>query len=174
MFDSIGGQELLVIGIIALIVVGPKELPLLMRKAGQWMSRLRGMAADFRANFDEMARQAELDELRKEVEALRNNNPLQDIKDELTKPFETGIDPYAPVTPYGSDHHHHVTDQAPVMEALPAPDAAAAEAKPKRTRKPKVEVVAAPEVVAEAEVAAKPKRVRAPKASGKAPGVEVA
>lgn len=174
MFDSIGGQELLVIGIIALIVVGPKELPLLMRKAGQWTSRLRGMAADFRANFDEMARQAELDELRKEVEALRNNNPLQDIKDELTKPFETGIDPYAPVTPYGLDHHHHVTDQAPVMEALPVPDAAAAEAKPKRTRKPKVEVVAAPEVVAEAEVAAKPKRVRAPKASGKAPGVEVA
>ena len=83
MFDSIGFQELVIIGIIALIVVGPKELPLLMRKAGQWMSRLRGMAADFRANFDEMAPQAELDELRKEVEALRNNTPLQDIKDEL-------------------------------------------------------------------------------------------
>lgn len=173
MFDSIGFQELVVIGIIALMVVGPKELPLLMRKAGQWTARLRGMAADFRANFDEMARQAELDELRKEVEALRNNNPLQDIKDELTKPFETGIDPYAPVTPYGSDHHHHVTDQAPVMEVLAAPIESAPEAKPKRTRKPKVEALVAPEIATEAEVAAKPKRARAPRAS-KASGAEVA
>lgn len=173
MFDSIGFQELVVIGIIALMVVGPKELPLLMRKAGQWTARLRGMAADFRANFDEMARQAELDELRKEVEALRNNNPLQDIKDELTKPFETGIDPYAPVTPYGSDHHHHVTDQAPVMEVLAAPIESAPEAKPKRTRKPKVEALVVPEIAAEAEVAAKPKRARAPRAS-KASGAEVA
>ncbi len=169
MFDSIGFQELVIIGIIALIVVGPKELPLLMRKAGQWTSRLRGMAADFRANFDEMARQAELDELRKEVEALRNNNPLQDIKDELTKPFETGIDPYATVTPYGSDHHHHVTDQTQVMEALPAQ----VEAKPKRARKPKVEADVAPAQVADSEVAAKPKRARAPRAT-KAPGAEVA
>lgn len=177
MFDSIGFQELVVIGIIALMVVGPKELPLLMRKAGQWMSRLRGMAADFRANFDEMARQAELDELRKEVEALRNNNPLQDIKDELTKPFETGIDPYAPVTPYGSDHHHQVTNQTPVMEALAAPVETAPEAKPKRTRKPKVEAVAAPEVVVEADAAAKPKPARAPratKASGKISGADLA
>jgi len=169
MFDSIGFQELVVIGIIALMVVGPKELPLLMRKAGQWSARLRGMAADFRANFDEMARQAELDELRKEVEALRNNNPLQDIKDELTKPFETGIDPYAPVTPYGSDHHHQVTEQAPVMEALPA----SVEAKPKRARKPKVEADGAPAVVADAEIAVKPKRTRTPRAA-KAPGAEVA
>lgn len=173
MFDSIGFQELVVIGIIALMVVGPKELPLLMRKAGQWTARLRGMAADFRANFDEMARQAELDELRKEVEALRNNNPLQDIRDELTKPFETGIDPYAPVTPYGSDHHHQVTDQAPVMEALPAPVEAAPEAKPKRTRKPKAEAVAVVEAEPEAQVAAKPKRARAPRAA-KTSGAEVA
>ena len=173
MFDSIGFQELVVIGIIALMVVGPKELPLLMRKAGQWTAKLRGMAADFRANFDEMARQAELDELRKEVEALRNNNPLQDIRDELTKPFETGIDPYAPVTPYGSDHHHHVTDQAPVMEALPAPVEAAPEAKPKRMRKPKADAVAVVEAVPEAQVAAKPKRARTPRVA-KASGAEVA
>lgn len=173
MFDSIGFQELVVIGIIALMVVGPKELPLLMRKAGQWTSRLRGMAADFRANFDEMARQAELDELRKEVEALRNNNPLQDIKDELTKPFETGTDPYAPVTPYGSDHHHQVTEQTPVMEALPAPVEASVETKPKRTRKPKVEAVAATETASDAEIVAKPKRARAPRAV-KAPGAELA
>jgi sec-independent protein translocase protein TatB len=165
MFDSIGFQELVVIGIIALMVVGPKELPVLMRKAGQWTARLRGMAADFRANFDEMARQAELDELRKEVEALRTQNPLQDIKDELTKPFETGIDPYAPITPYGSSEHPQIAEQNPSMEAIgSAPEPAAS--KPKRVRKARP-TEAAPMLDLEpvvAEVPA-PKRVRKPRAS---------
>lgn len=71
MLPEIGASELLVIAIVALIVVGPKDLPLLLRKLGQFTARLRGMAAEFRASFDEMARQSELDELRREVEAMR-------------------------------------------------------------------------------------------------------
>ena len=63
--------DFVLVGVVALIVVGPKDLPILMRKAGQFMARVRGMAAEFRASFDELARQSELDELRKEVEALR-------------------------------------------------------------------------------------------------------
>ncbi len=63
--------DFLIVGVVALIVVGPKDLPILMRKVGQFMARMRGMAAEFRASFDEMARQSELDELRKEVDALR-------------------------------------------------------------------------------------------------------
>ena len=125
MFDSIGFQELILIGLVGLLVVGPKELPLLMRKAGQWMNKMRGMAADFRATFDEMARQAELDELRKEVEALRENNPLKDIKDELSKPFDTGTDPYQSPEP------------EPVMTPLVEPTAE----KPKRVRKPRAKKV---------------------------------
>jgi sec-independent protein translocase protein TatB len=159
MFDSIGFQELVVIGIIALMVVGPKELPVLMRKAGQWTSRLRGMAADFRANFDEMARQAELDELRKEVEALRTQNPLQDIKAELTKPFETGIDPYAPITPYGSGAPPQIAGQDAIGTA---PEPAAS--KPKRVRKARP-TEAEPMLDLEpaiAEVSA-PKKVRKPR-----------
>ena len=70
--------ELLIAAIVALIVVGPKDLPVLLRKFGQFMAKLRGMAAEFRASFDEMARQSELDELRKEVEALRQGQ-LADI-----------------------------------------------------------------------------------------------
>ncbi len=153
MFDSIGGSELFLIGIVALLVVGPKELPLLMRKAGQWMARLRGMAADFRANFDELARQAELDELRKEVEALRNNNPLQEIQQEISKPFETGIDPFAPVTPL---HEPPLVEAAPVeMQPLAGPPPAS-----KRVRKPKASASA--EI---SEPAAKPARKpRKPKA----------
>src|SRR5271168_4530218 len=74
--------ELMIIGALALIVVGPKDLPILMRRVGQFVGKMRAMAAEFRASFDELARQSELDELRKEVEALRRQpavfNPLAD------------------------------------------------------------------------------------------------
>ena len=69
MLPEVGGSELILIAVVALIVVGPKDLPLMLRKLGQFVAKLRGMAAEFRASFDEMARQSELDELRKEVEA---------------------------------------------------------------------------------------------------------
>lgn len=63
--------EFMIVGAVALIVVGPKDLPMLMRKVGAFVARMRGMAAEFRASFDEIARQSELDELRREVEAMR-------------------------------------------------------------------------------------------------------
>lgn len=78
MLPDIGAGELLLIGIVALVVVGPKDLPMLMRRLGQFTARLRGMAAEFRASFDEMGRQSELDELRREVEALRSGRTLDD------------------------------------------------------------------------------------------------
>src|ERR1700760_3073824 len=68
--------DFLIVGAVALIVVGPKDLPVLMRKAGQFVARIRGMAAEFRASFDELARQSELDELRREVQALRTSRPI--------------------------------------------------------------------------------------------------
>ena len=67
--------DFLIVGVVALIVVGPKDLPILMRKVGQFMARMRAMAAEFRASFDELARQSELDELRREVDALRAGAP---------------------------------------------------------------------------------------------------
>jgi sec-independent protein translocase protein TatB len=77
MFD-IAWSELFVIMIVALVVVGPKDLPKLMRAAGQWAGRARAMADQFRRSFDDMARQAELDELRNEVNKLKNT-PLTDL-----------------------------------------------------------------------------------------------
>ena len=68
--------DFVIVAAVALIVVGPKDLPLLMRKVGQFMAKVRGMAAEFRASFDELARQSELDELRREVQALRTARPL--------------------------------------------------------------------------------------------------
>ena len=69
--------DFLIVGAVALMVVGPKDLPVLMRKVGRFVAHMRGMAAEFRASFDEMARQSELDELRREVEAMRAGQPLQ-------------------------------------------------------------------------------------------------
>src|SRR5579872_1281399 len=84
--------EILIAGVVALIVVGPKDLPILLRKFGQFMARVRAMAAEFRASFDEMARQSELDDLRKEVEAMRKGQ-LADIAQhgaspEMTRTFD--------------------------------------------------------------------------------------
>ncbi len=69
--------EFMIVGAVALMVVGPKDLPILMRKVGRFVAHMRGLAAEFRASFDDMARQSELDELRREVEAMRAGQPLR-------------------------------------------------------------------------------------------------
>lgn len=91
MLPGVGGLEYVVIAMLALVVIGPKDLPMLMRKAGAAINRLRGMAAEFRASFDEMARQSELDELRKQVEELRSGQLAQPLMDEIA-PAMTEID----------------------------------------------------------------------------------
>ena len=78
---DIGVSEMIVVAAIALIVVGPKDLPLLMRRVGQFIARLRGMANEFRASFEDMARQSELEELRKEVEAMRAGQYAPNMQD---------------------------------------------------------------------------------------------
>jgi sec-independent protein translocase protein TatB len=72
-------SHILIVLVVALVVVGPKDLPRLMRTAGQWAGKARRMANELRASFDEMARQSELDDLRKEIEALRAERPLADF-----------------------------------------------------------------------------------------------
>ena len=79
MLPGIGGSELIIIAIVALVVVGPKDLPKLLRQLGRFVGKMRSMADDFRASFDDMARQSELDEVRKEVEALRSTNPASNV-----------------------------------------------------------------------------------------------
>ena len=91
MFD-IGWSELLVIAAVAIIFVGPKDLPKMMRTAGQYVAKVRGMAREFQSSFDELARETELEELRKEVAALKNQatKPLRSLQDEMEKAVKTG------------------------------------------------------------------------------------
>lgn len=103
---GLGGAELIVIAVIALIVVGPKDLPVLLRKVGRFMGKMRAMATDFRASFDEMARQSELDDLRKEVQALRDGGlvdkwaaPAQSAFDDIDSSLRAAPRPFAPAEP---------------------------------------------------------------------------
>jgi len=84
MFDFAWSHILLFL-IVALVVVGPKDLPRLMRIIGQWMGKARAMADQFKRSFDDMARQSELDELRKEIESIRSHRPLADLEQELNQ-----------------------------------------------------------------------------------------
>ena len=69
MFD-IGWSELLLIGIVALIAIGPKELPGALRTLGQWMAKIRRMAAEFQGQFQEAMREAEIDQLKKDMDDM--------------------------------------------------------------------------------------------------------
>lgn len=76
---GIDSPELLVIAIVALVVIGPKELPGLLRTWGKWMGQMRGMAAEFRGHVDEMVRQSELDEVKKQLESAQGGLDLKSL-----------------------------------------------------------------------------------------------
>ena len=144
---GVGGFEILVIGLVALLVVGPKDLPMLMRKVGQFVAKARGMANEFRASFDEMARQSELDDLRKEVEALRSGqgmHPLgaeaeaafKDIRKDLEAPLDApALAAPALATPIPTGVDEWPDEFQPVAE--PAAETVVAEPKAKPAAKPK-------------------------------------
>jgi sec-independent protein translocase protein TatB len=64
---GIDSPELLVIAVVALVVIGPKELPGLLKTWGKWMAQMRGMASEFRGHVDEMVRQSELDQVKQQL-----------------------------------------------------------------------------------------------------------
>lgn len=106
MLPGLGFSEILVLGVIALLVVGPKDLPVMLRKLGQWTRKLQAMAAEFRQGFDELARQAELDELRREVEAMRRtaHTGVQDAVREIEA--SVALDPVPPPSDAATEPSH--------------------------------------------------------------------
>jgi sec-independent protein translocase protein TatB len=107
--------EIMVIGAVALIVIGPKDLPRALRTVGQVTGKLRRMAAEFQGQFNEAMREAELDDVKKQLQSVNdsvssvgdtNFNPIQTIRDELKTSIE------APVT---------APENAPVPVSAPEP-----------------------------------------------------
>ena len=85
MFD-IGWPELLVVATVLIVVVGPKDLPGMLRTFGRMIAKLRGMAGEFRSQFDDALREAELDEVRKAVSDVQALNPKTAMR-EAMEPF---------------------------------------------------------------------------------------
>ena len=128
MFD-IGWSELVVIAVVALIAIGPKELPGVLRMVGQWMGKARRMAAEFQGQFQEAMREAEMADLKKSFDEVREAatgiasgnimTPLQkDVSDalqigDIDKPAETApVTDAAAVTP---------ASETPIIPTTPAP-----------------------------------------------------
>ena len=139
MFD-ISWTEFLLIGIVALIVIGPKELPAVMRSLGQWTRKVRSLAADFQNQFHEAMREAEMADLKKQVDDLASDikqyDPLKDVRadvealgkdlDESVKSLDKAADKDA--AKQSIKQAVNATDSAataPTAEAFPSPQATA-------------------------------------------------
>lgn len=152
MFE-VGWSEMLVIAVVMIVVVGPKDLPNMLRTFGRMTAKLRAMAGDFQKQFNDALKEAELDDVKKSVDALRGLNPAAEIKKQLN-PFEkaaadvrSGLDnvmkpkPAEPLK--GGDVETPVVGGPDTMPAEPTFPAMTDDA-----------VVAAPATVAPAKVAA--------------------
>jgi sec-independent protein translocase protein TatB len=145
---GIDSPELLVIAVVALVVIGPKELPNLLRTWGKWMSQMRGMASEFRGHVDEMVRQSELDEVKKQLEGsaggldLQSLDPTKQIKQHIQEGMAEGDKAWAEAKST-LDNPLAEPESAPQIAAEPAPEIA-----PDWVPKPASE--AAPAVTAEA------------------------
>ena len=99
MFD-IGWSELVVIGVVALIAIGPKELPGVLRMVGQWLGKARRMASEFQGQFNEAMREAEMADIKKtfdDASAAAQSMSPTNLLTSLNKDVEDALNP--PVTP---------------------------------------------------------------------------
>jgi sec-independent protein translocase protein TatB len=129
MFDMSWG-EVMLIGGVALIVIGPKDLPKALRTVGQITGKMRRMAGEFQSQFNEAIREAEFDEIRREVDGVKRSastmgptfNPVQTIRDELKGAVDGR--PETKTTPSPTQGLANVADQLAERDTtMPAPPA---------------------------------------------------
>lgn len=117
---DIGWSELLVIAILALVVIGPKDLPRFMRMIGIWIRKARGLAREFQDSMESLAREAEFEDLRKNVESLRTANPLREVETSIRDDMR-GLDRPLPAAAIPAPPSDHPTGEEEGEEAW-APD----------------------------------------------------
>ncbi len=132
MFD-LSWSELLLIGVVALVVIGPKELPGVLRTLGQWMSKVRRMASEFQNQFHDAMREAELADLKKEVEQMTaqasnySMDPLADVRKDMEnaqREIESAVAGTPAARPTVSDVAAPQAPPAEPAEAAPASEPA--------------------------------------------------
>ncbi|SEA73192.1 Sec-independent protein translocase protein TatB [Rubrimonas cliftonensis] len=97
---DIGWSELMVIGALALIVVGPKDLPKLLRSFGKYVNQVRGMARDFQRSMEDAAREADISDMKDLREAAKSLNDLKRMPyDSLKKPGKPAAGATVPPSP---------------------------------------------------------------------------
>jgi sec-independent protein translocase protein TatB len=144
MFD-IGWSEMLIIGVVALVVIGPKELPGALRTFAFWMKQARKLAREFQSGVDEMIRQAELDEARQAVDEARRKinrdieeavDPTGEVKQALTDVKEikaaTPTIASSPKSATNGSTPPEAGSGQPASEGTPASAPAAASAAPEK------------------------------------------
>jgi sec-independent protein translocase protein TatB len=141
---GIDSPELLVIAIVALVVIGPKELPGLLRTWGKWMAQMRGMASEFRGHVDEMIRQTELEDVKKQLAGtsdgldLKSLDPTQQIRQHIQEGMAEGEKAFNEAKT-SFDNPLAEPESAPQIAAEPAAETPAIEA---TTETPATETVA--------------------------------
>ncbi len=136
MFD-LGWSEILVIAVVGILVVGPKDLPRLMKGIGEWVAKARRMASHFQAGVDEMIRQAELEDLRKDLNTIRNDLRAPIVVDPRTT---TTPPPDNLMVSLGETAENEKPAPLPLPGPIegpiapPAPEAAAPESAPESAR----------------------------------------
>ena len=89
---DIGGSELLVIALVLILVVGPKDLPRVLRTAGRFMAKMRGMTREFQRSIDDMAREADIADMRKELNSVSDTVSGSVSESDVTKKVEDTLD----------------------------------------------------------------------------------
>ena len=123
--------EVMVIGGVALIVIGPKDLPKALRTVGQMTAKLRRLAGEFQSQFNEAMREAELDEVRKDLQGLNTSvvaatstafNPIQTIRDEIKGAVESTPGKSADASLPAPQPSAEPVSAAAVAPPIPMPD----------------------------------------------------
>jgi sec-independent protein translocase protein TatB len=159
MFD-VGWSELVLIGIVALIAIGPKELPGALRTLGQWMGKIRRMASEFQGQFQEAMREAEIDQLKKDMDDMAAKaetytafDPIAEMRGDIEKAIGDVPPLDRPTT--ATSPEVATAPPAPDTPASPQPATSASSAAPPAEP-------ATPAAASEPEVAARPEPGRTP------------
>jgi sec-independent protein translocase protein TatB len=133
MLFDLSMTELMLIGVVALVVIGPKDLPKALRVAGYWIGKARTLSREFHSSVEQMIREAELDEVRQELkkateidldkEFRQTIDPTGSLAESLKPPeLPSPFEPEAPSAPSPETHSYSSTEPAQAEAKSPSPD----------------------------------------------------